>query len=345
MRKLKTLTEEKNAYDEFVTALLESKYFNDEENLGLQWICESKNSKNFILGLQPINEDSFKDWLTKKSTQAKEFVKDGVDKAKDKAVQFLAKVGDQLSKYIKILLDHLKDFLKKAWNYISKEVPSQLAGEKDQFVEKLKNASVDKAEFTKEIKQLKDMTKGALDWVTGGVVKDMETSMVKAGSENTSESLTLPAIIALTECIKEDKSILFEIFESKTDETKIPGLSKLAHKLAHYPPFSWLHSIEGAVKEKTNSYLQKMSIFLSDKAKVSGPYEFDVIGDIVKLWAGSTVKHGVKEIAGSIAATGVGVAVATVIPGIGLLLNIMYYLAKAIFIVQTAESVINSITT
>lgn len=118
----------------------------------------------------------------------------------------------------------------------------------------------------------------------------------------------------------------------------IPGLSKLAHKIAHYPPFSWLHGFEDTVKEKTNNFLETLSVFLNKRAGSSGPHEFELVGNVAALTAGAYVKTGVTEIVKSMGENAVIGLVANSIPGLGFLLKLLKYIAKAIWLVGVCEA-------
>lgn len=331
----------------FVVSLMESKFFPEEENLILEGIYANGLSSKFIGATVPVKvyEDTVAQWIEKKAAQAKEVIKSGTEKAKDKAVQFIAKYGEKFGTYIKMIVDQIRKFLKGAWDYIKTTTTSSLAKDKAVLIEHIKSAKYEGAKIKEEVTNMKDMGAAAMKFLGGGVVKQMEDGMMKAGND-TSESV----LLCLSECIHEDKQIISDIlsFDPKkmyeSDGVSIPGLSKLAHKLAKYPPFSWLHSFEDLVKEKTNNMLTKISYYLKEATGAGGPYEFVIIGTLVGLVAGYGVKTGVHDVVHSAGLTAVGSAIAIIIPGVALLLTIMSWIAKGIWVVGILETTVAAIS-
>lgn len=174
-------------------------------------------------------------------------------------------------------------------------------------------------------------------------------------------------LISLAELIKEDASIIDEIeqfneWSKNPDETvvnelneklvniinedghggdsktlEIPFLGKIAHKVGHLPPFKYLHNIESIVKEKTNNFFHKISIWLNKVAGGPAPFEYFYMGASLGLTAGDLIKSGVTELVKAIGSAAIGVAIATAVPGIGFILTILKYMAKGIWIVEVAQ--------
>lgn len=329
----------------FVHALMESKFFPAEEQLILEGIYSTGLSSKFITGDQPVKvyEATLAQWIEQKAAKAKEVISSGADKAKDKAVQFIAKYGEKFNTYIKMIIDQVKKLLKGAWDFIKGHVASGLSGEKDKLIEHIKGANYEEAKIKEEVSNMKDMGQAAMKFLGGGVTKQMEDGMIKAGND-VSESM----LMCLSECAHDKefvKSMLEydpnKIYES--DGVGVPGLSKLAHAIAKYPPFSWLHSFEDLVKEKTNNTLSKISHYLHAATGAGGPYDFVIVGALLALVAGMGIKMVAKDIVKSVGLTGVGMAIAVAIPGIGLLLTIMNYIAKGIWIVGIMETTIQAV--
>jgi hypothetical protein len=134
--------------------------------------------------------------------------------------------------------------------------------------------------------------------------------------------------------------LLFEDGHGHGEEAKtvqIPFIGKIAAKIGHLPPFKYLHNIETIVKEKTNNFFQKISIWLNKVAGGPAPFEYFYLGASLGLVAGAKIKSAVTDVIQQLGSAAIGVAIAAAIPGIGFVLTVLKYMAKGIWIVEVAQ--------
>lgn len=342
-------------YNQLVEALCESDYFTEAEKIFLEFSNHSGLSRSLILNeAVDIDENKLMQWIQDKGKKAAELVKQGAEKAKDQATQLMAKIGQSFNTFIKFILEKVQSFLKKAWEWFKQQASSSTNAIKSDFQTKIKKAKLDPKLFKTEVGQFKDMARTGITYFTGGIINDMSNGMQKAGNEEAdggstgatssaaAESLTEMLLESFIQVIKEEASIVKEIVECMINEAedKIPGLSKLAHKLAKFPPFSWLHSIENTVKEKTNNVFHKISVFLHERTGAGGPYEFVLMGTVLGLAVGLKIESSVHHLIQHVAEAGLAATVVAAVPGIGLILTIMKWVATGLAIIGLAEAVV-----
>ena len=362
-----------NQYDLLVKNICESGFLSEEENLILEFIYTHNLGKQFFEGVAPISlmESKLMQWIQDKGKQAVDAIKQGAEKAKDASVQLMSKIGQSFAAFVRYILEQVSAFLKKAWDYFKGKARANAAQIQDKLTEKIKTANIDPKQFKTEVQQFKDMATTGMTYFTGKVIGDMAAGMQKAGTEEVggaepkekkpddgnkeakpkeeepevkAEGLQEIVVATLNEIIQKDVNFVKEILglSNLNESDRIPGLSKLAHAIAKYPPFSWLHSIEDVVTEKTNNIFHKISIFLHEKTGAGGPYTFTLIGMIAGLAVGMKIEHGVVHVVQDLGLSAIGGAIASALPGIGTILLIMKWVAVGLAYVGIAEAVVAS---
>lgn len=335
-----------------IETLLETKYFDNDIN----FLFESAIKYNSIdeLWSNSLNEDKFKDWLVNKGKKAKESISDLSDAAKKKTAELVASTLQSFDKFINTIVENIKSFLQKSWKQIEKNITESYDKNKNEIVSKvgefLKKHENDRTNIIKEQKNLTAVCKFAVSYASGGVVSKMKDAFNKAGGEEVSEQLKFAVGSSVCECIREDSTLIDYIMNNEINEStnlvKIPGLSTLSQKIAHYPPFSLLHEVEHKVSSVTNNTFSKASRWTGIVGG-PGPFEFVFVGTIIGLISGYVIKHsaeeGVKSMAEKIAATTFEASVAVLLPGIGFLLSALKWAAKGIWLVGIMEASISAV--
>jgi len=314
------------------------------------------------------NEDSalFEESLLQKAKErfdnAKEKIKekgkDALD-AMSQGTKNLLKIGGNIIKPIKSILEKIGAAIKKAWDS-GKQIAQQAVDKfKDKIVEKVKNLIKDgykKKSLIEELGNLKGMASAGTKFVTGGFLEAMTKGVKKAAtSDDKNEGiffsgyLEAALVTEVTNMINSGYSI-DELIESLENDLltmnegghghdegglHIPFVSKIMNKIGHMPPFSYFHDLGSKAEEKANNTLNRASIILSKVANAGGPYNFSIIGGLVgvavgyysETFAKTGVFHAINAIAG-FAVPGLGI-LKSIIGGVGLALAI-YGTVKAI---------------
>jgi len=345
-----------------IDALIETKTLIQEE----QFILESISDNNLYYELwedtlpesffqDSINENKFAEWIADKGESAKELIKAGGKKAKDKAVQLKAKLLGSFSAFAKFILGNIKKFLVSAFDYLKKEVEKKYAGIKDKVVERASKSLDGKAdELSDEVKNLGTMTKAAAAWVTGGAIKTVGSEIKQAANVDVSESFKNILWEGIVESVRfYGAEFISEILTFNTvneggkDSVTIPGLSKLAHIIASLPGYKQLHKLEKAAAKKSNKLLNKFSHILSSTIKSPGPFEFTLMGTIVGLALGykleHEIHHGIDHLLHKLGHKGAMAAIATAIPIVAFIVSIAFKIATALWYYSVGQAVVGAI--
>ena len=345
-------------YEALVSAVMLSGHFVGDELAILEAAYYGGMSRRLVEGR--LDEASLKQWIEDKGKKAVDAVKDKALAAKDAGVQLMSKIGTSFSTFIKYVLQRITEFLKAAWEWTKRQVNSAYAPLKEDVIKKVKESKYDAKTLKTEIDQFKDMAKVGAQYLTGGVVTEMAQGMAQAGSEDVggkekaaaaepkketekaAESLMYESLMyAAAELVEEDPKFVGEVMSYRYDEAELPGISKLTAKLAHLPPFKWLHGIEDTVKKKTNNAFNNLSAWLHERAGAGGPYEFALIGSVAGILAGTVVESGLHHAAEELGFAALAVA----IPGLGLILALMGWIAKGLWVAAIAETALEAIET
>ena len=276
-------------------------------------------------------------------TKGKEYLSD--------AQGLLLKVGGSIKGIISQIMTVVKAFLEKAWQFINEQVESGYSKIKEKVVKSAKGKFKGQADKAKEeVKNLGAMSKGTLKWCLGGFSGEAEGALDKASKIDESFYFAMENAfyIASSELINEDESFCNYLVEGgdhgHNDGPSIPFLSSLSHKVAKLEPFKSLHKVEHSAGDAANKGLSGISSFLSKVADAPGPFEFVIVGGIFALITGHLIKAGVTSLIKEIGITGLGAAVATTIPGLGVVLLSMKYAAKGIWCVGVCETAISLVS-
>jgi len=333
----------KNPYSELVTTIFESKYFGEEENTFLEWVLKSglsqrllTNSKSICEG--KVYEAAFGTWLKDQASALGDKVKD----IKDKGASIIAKFGAKFSEFVKFLAEKIGDLLKKMWDFIMKEVTAVLNPKKVELAAKFKEMNFSEAKLKEEAVNFSKMAAGASSWLKDGIASSIGSGLKKTEKKEVDDKALMEGLITrINECIKEDhtslhKIMIFEAGDATTHDESF--LKKVLHKIEAFPPFSWLVGIEQTIEKISNDTLTKISTFLSDKGKVDGPYDFEILGVAISLGIGYTLKHKLKHFLTEMGAeTAVGVLLSG-IPGMKTILMLMYWIATGLFVVEVINT-------
>lgn len=357
---------EKDPFPVFIKSLLSEKciMLKEEEKAVLSVIHANGGAKLLMEGNLP--SDSIMAWFNNISEEEKENI---FNKWKDKAAiafdtlkqkgkdalsksqEMIVRVGNNFTKVIKLISAAISKFLKGAWEYLKKSVDATFAGVKEKIIEAAKpKIKKDQQTAVEETKNMGSMCKAGINYFVGKVPKDMEQGMQKAANE-TSESTEFTkafekaTYFALAELISEGVDITLDEDEhghGHDSGVNIPFISALAKKLSNFPPFSWIHHIEGFVAKNANNALEKLSALLTKFANAPGPFEFIVLGTIFALIVADKLKAGVAELVHEVGMTAVGAAIAVAIPGLGTILYVLKKIATVLWYVAVVEIAIQA---
>lgn len=246
-----------------------------------------------------------------------------------------------LTSFIKTITTTVLDFFNKAYNYITKDITSKLDKNKDVILDKISthinNSGIEKIKIAQEGKQVLQTTSYIVKYFTSGISKPLQNAASEVSDD---ETIVQESIL---EVLKENPNFWKLIVESST-EAQVPILSKIAHKLAHYPPFSYLHKIQAFIENSANNILNKISV-LSNKLGGPGPFDFALFGAIV----GIVGEYLVKDLAvsaitdiGKFATGVISTALMGAIPGIVVALKAIKYTALSIWVVGVVELIMKS---
>tara|TARA_Y100000389_G_C17457090_1_gene518868 strand:- start:924 stop:2177 length:1254 start_codon:yes stop_codon:yes gene_type:complete len=307
-----------------------------------------------------INEADIVSWFKDKAEKIKDKSKDALTGAEE----FVKKVGGKFSSVAKLIGEALSTFLKKAWEFIRKNVNSALEKTRGKTEEAAETASknLDEKEVKgvgSEISDGKKIMESTLNYFIKGMsdsaAKGTKSAgqKVEVGKQNEAylweDVFEQGSYLAIAELIKEDSSILNEIeafdisaVNEEKEGLKIPFISKIVHWIAdNVPPFSWLSQLEKLVAKATGWALEKFSIWASKFANAPGPRKFPNLSKFSGFFAGAKIKAGTKEIIKFIAKKGAGAAVISAFPAIGPVLAWMKKIATWLWYFEILEAAID----
>ena len=308
-----------------VNALIESNTLSPETQYVLESIAENNQYDNLWEGSvneefinENLNEEKFKVWFAKKKEAAKETLQDiakaGAEKltAAKKVVLDKAKQTYDLFKsfgdWVGKILNAVKVGLQKLWKSVYAGVESKFAGKENQIIAGAAGKMKKDPEKSKnEVKNLAQMGKGGVKWVTGGFAELMNSAINDAGNVDPNESQMVNNLYDVTiheavlQCVSRyGMEFINEITESELilegghEGIKIPGLSKLTQAMHELPIFKQLADIEHAAGKVANTALDKLSYILNKVGAAGGPYQFSIIGAIIGMGVEYYVKSKIK---------------------------------------------------
>jgi hypothetical protein len=310
-----------------------------------------------------LNEESLLQKAKERFDNAKETIKSKGKEALDKmsdSTKNLLKIGGNILKPIKAILEKIGAGIKKAWES-GKQIAQQAVDKfKDKIVNKVKNLIKDgdkKKSLIEEMGNLKAMAGAGTKFVTGGFIEAMGKGVKKAATSDEKNEgiffsgyLEAALVTEVTNMINSGYSI-DEIIESLENDLlimnegghghdegglNIPFVSKLMNKIGHMPPFSYFHDLGSKAEEAANNALNRASIVLSKVGNAGGPFKFALIGGLVGVAVGyyseTFAKTGVFAAINAIA----GFAV----PGLGILKSIIGGVGLALAIYGVVKTVV-----
>jgi len=317
--------------------------------------------------------ETVKTWVEKGAEKAKEAgtkiiaklksFGDVVKIIKDSVAGFIKAAWDYFKKAVTGNLSKFKDDLVSKWKHWTEKDEDGVVGEVKHF------GQMGKATVSWATKGFPGETTKAANNVGNedSETKDKEEKPeAQKESYNYTDVLEQSLFIAFAELIKEDSNILNEATEFSNmmndDEARsilenksinflenlneeeghgatieIPFIGKIVHKLAHMKPFVYLSKIEKWVGDKVNNIFHKISIWVNKFASGPSPFEYNYLGQCAGFTAGAKIKSAVKDLIHIIGKAAVGVAIASMVPGLSWILTMLKYIATGIWYVEVGQ--------
>lgn len=329
---------------------LSKNLLSESEQVVFNFLLQEGFQEDIVSILESEDSSLYEESMLQKAKErfenAKEKIKEKGKEALDSmsnATKNLIKIGGNILKPIKGILEKIGAAVKKAWD-AGKQIAQQAVDKfKDKITEKVKNLIKDgdkKKSLIEELGNLKSMTGAGAKFVTGGFVDSLVKGVKKAATaEDKNESnyfvgyLEAALVTEVTNMINSGYSVdkLIESLENDLltmnegghghgDEggLNIPFVSKIMNKIGHMPPFSYFHDLGSKAEEAANNALNRASIVL-EKLGGGGPFKFSLIGGLIGVAVGYYAETFAK--------TGVFAAINAIagfaVPGLGILKSII----------------------
>ena len=344
-----SLKEANDAKLDFLLSVVERKVSKEEVNL-LKFFLNEGYSEELLDIVTSINEASFIEKFKDLASKAKEKIQQGGKGAADKiadstklAIKFggnlltalksvLAKIKDALSQMVKYALEKAKEAADASFEKIKEELGSYLKSEES------------KHNLIKEVKNLQEVGKASINFISGSFVKSAVLSAEKAAKLEESYEKFLDSSFYKTSATLIREGYSLEMLENELTmfeshgSLKIPFVSAVLDRLSKVPPFSLFHKAEEEVAKIAEKGLNAFSKLATKLANAPGPYDFPIMAGIVGVIAGymleSEFKNGMKAIQEKLISS-VGIA----IPGYSIVYNFLKYGGMAL----TAYGVVNQL--
>lgn len=295
---------------------------NRETQVAIQHLSEQDIEQFFT---DAINENVFT------------WIKDKLDNLGDSVKKIATKAFNSLGAFIQTIKNSIGDAISKAYDVYSKMVTQPLDAKKEEILEKMTNIlkNEDPKKIKIEISGLKDSLTYVAKYFTGGISQDLTKAANQVAKDDVSESIF--------QTLSENPEMWSVILEGDHAES-IPFVSKIAHKLGEYPPFSILHKIQHGIQHFSNSVLTKVSEFAE---MIGGPkaIKFEIVGALVGLVGEYAIKNlavsGIAEI-GKFASNVLSSALLSALPFVTIILKTIKYTALGLWIVSLAETIIKA---
>ncbi len=345
---------------------LSKNLLNEKEQLVFNFLLKEGFQEDLVFILENESSSLYEESMLQKAKERfdnakekiKELGKEALDSMSD-ATKNLVKIGGNILKPIKAILEKIGAGIKKAWD-AGKQIAQQAVDKfKDKILDKVKNLIKDgdkKKSLIDEMGNLKSMTGAGVKFITGGFVEGLAKGVKKAAdADDKNESnyftgyLEAALVTEVTNMINSGYSV-DELIESLDNDLlimnegghghedkgglQIPFVSKIMNKIGHMPPFSYFHDLGSKAEEASNNALNRASIIL-EKLGGGGPFKFSLIGGLVgvavgyysETFAKTGLFHAINAIAG-FAVPGLGI-LKSIIGGVGLALAI-YGIVKTV---------------
>jgi hypothetical protein len=291
--------------------------------------------------------ESFVEKAKEKYEKAKELIKTKGRAAMNTisvATKNLIKIGGDILKPIKMILQKVAEVLKKAWDSAKELGEKHVEKHKDAIIQKFKGMVEEGDEdisIKDETKHVGGMIAAGTKFITGGFTENLGKAAKTAATTEENEFTFIGFIEAgILNEISSDINSGISIEEiigylNESDDhgdghedkggLKIPYISKIMDKIAHIPPFSYFHKMGDAVKGFTNNSLSKASVYIHKICDGPSPYKFIAFGALVGVVVGyyteDWAKHEVLHMLARFAIPGLGI-LETIIGTLGVALAV-----------------------
>ena len=278
------------------------------------FINEGFTNELFSLASE-LNEESYVE-------KFKNLAQNAQDTLKSKGKEYANKLGNgaktalqysgKILAPLKSVINSIGKFLIKAWELIKTSVQSAVEKSREEITTKLKHF-VDNVTHSKtlveEAKNLKAISVHSVKWATGGIIDSLTGAAEKAASTDESvffEIFEKTFYLAAADVIETDYSFEEILKQLDTiDESHggihIPFISSIMNRVAKYPPFSLIHTLEAKIGKAVGKGLNHYSLLATKIANAPGPYEFVEIATLVSIVFGHLIDEkldiGLEKIA------------------------------------------------
>ena len=265
-----------------------------------------------------------------KFNKAVEIAKEKGKQALTKTQETIIKIGGDIGKVIKMIIEALKNALKEAWDKMSslgQSAASKFSGQIESKIE-----GMDKNKLVKEIKDAKTVLGAMKSYVLGGFVKQASGAMEKGAAVEEMQfnpwAFELAIYKSINESIENGLLDINALVMEGGEGPKIPFVSAIAAKVNKIPPFSLLYKVKNLAKDAVGGLLGTISKYATELAGAPGPYEFVALATLIGVAAEVYVKH--KASHGLIHA----------VPGLGTIVGIAGNVAYCLALVAVIETLI-----
>jgi hypothetical protein len=286
---------------------------------------------NELFALENIHENIF-GWIKDKVSDLGGAIKNIATKTLSSLASFVGSIKNSVLS----LFSNAYDFYK---NQISNSLDSVKDAVQTKVLDYLKSSSIPKPKIAKEISHASDVITFLVKYFTVGVGKDAEQV---AKTVSTEDEITESIMECLFETMKENPELWRSVNEGSGGQ--IPFLSKIAHKLAEYPPFSYLHKIQHTLEHFGNHVLDALSKFVES---LGGPaaMKFTTVGAIIGLVGEFIIKNlavaAITDV-GKFVTNIIGSTLLSAIPPIIITLKLIKYTALCLWVISFTELIIKN---
>lgn len=268
--------------------------------------------------------------------KAKEKFNKAVEIAKEKGKQALSatqeviiKIGGDIGKVIKMIINALTESLKEAWDKMSALGNSAVSKFSDQIKSKVEK--VDKNKLIDEIKNANTVLSAMKGYVLGGFVKQAAGAMEKGASIEESNFNPYAFELAIYKSINEsilNGSIDINELIIEGGGAKIPFVSAIGAAVNKIPPFSLLYKVKNLAKDISGGMLATISKYATELVGAPGPYEFAALATLIGVAAEVYVKHKASH------------SLVHAVPGLGTIIGIAGNVAYCLAFIAVLEALI-----
>ena len=286
----------------------------------------------FDMYLTDINEENLIQKAKAKFDAAVQIAKEKGKQALSATQEKIIKLGGNIVNVIKMIVEKLKEWMGQLWSAAQSFYATAAKSKTEKLTDSVsamkggkKNALIE------EVSNFKNMSKGVAAWVKTGFVQDTAKAAATAAKEDEGEGSAKEAVVfelmmiqSINEAVVSGELNFVDLIEE--GEGGIPFVSAIAHKMHHIPPFNLLDKVKEAAANITGGILNKVSFYSTKIAGAPGPYEFVTIATLLGIFAEVEFKGIAKH------------AILHAIPGLGLVVTIISYIAMGLAVVGVIET-------